>query len=127
MKTISIFLALVNSLLAGVLLLISMTGNEIHQTEILWLLTKSLAAIGVIMMGILTWLEAMRTINPGLMALGSMFLVVLGTATIVWTLHIALVTGDMEYHMIIYGGSLMVQGAASLLGSGNESHNITAL
>jgi len=126
MKTISIFLALVNSLLAGVLLLISLTGNEIRQTEFLWLLTKSLAAVGVIMMGILTWLGAMRTINPGLMVLGSVFLVALGTATMVWTFHIALVTGDMEYHMIVYGGSLMTQGMASLLGSGNESHNITA-
>ena len=126
MKTISIFLALVNSLLAGILLLIDLTGNEIHQVEYLWMLTKSLAAAGVILIGILSWLAAMRAINPGVMALGSMFLVILGTATMVWTLHIALVTGDMEYHMIVYGGSLMMQGMASLLGVAGEPRNVTA-
>ncbi len=126
MKTISIFLALVNSLLAGVLLLITLTGNEVRQAEYLWLLTKSLAATGVILIGILTWLAAMRAMTPGWMALGSMFLVILGTATTVWTLHIALITGDMEYHMVIYGGSLMMQGMASLFGLGDESRNMTA-
>ena len=126
MKTISIFLALVNSLLAGVLLLITLTDNEVYQVEYLWLLTKSLAATCVIMIGILTWLGAMRAMNSGWMALGSLFLVILGTATTVWTLHIALVTGDMEYHMIVYGGSLMMQGMASLFGLGDESRNITA-
>ncbi len=123
MKTISIFLALVNSLLAGVLLLISLTGNEMHQLEYLWLLIKSLAAAGVILIGILTWLGAIRPMNPGVMALGSIFLVILGTATTMWTLHIALVMGAMEYHMIVYGGSLMMQGMASLFGLGDESRN----
>jgi hypothetical protein len=126
MKTISIFLALVNSLLAGVLLLISLTGNEVHQAEFLWLLTKSLASMGIIIIGILTWLGAMRTMNPGLMAVGSLFLIVLGTATIVWTLHLALVTGDMEYYMVIYGGSLMMQGMASMFGFAGETRNFTA-
>jgi len=126
MKTISIFLALVNSLLAGILLLITLTGDEIHQAEFLWLLTKSFAATGVILIGILTWLAAMRSLNPGMMALGSIFLVILGTATTMWTLHIALVTGDMEYHMIVYGGSLMMQGMASLFGLGSESRSMTA-
>jgi hypothetical protein len=125
MKTISIFLALVNSLLAGVLLLISLTGNEVHQAEFLWLLTKSLAAVGIIIIGIFTWLGAMRTLNPGLMAVGSLFLIVLGTATTVWTFHLVLVTGDMEYYMVVYGGSLMMQGMASLFGLGDESRNMT--
>ena len=126
MKTISIFLALVNSLLAGVLLLISLTGNEVHQAEFLWLLTKSLAAVGIIIIGILTWLGAMHTMNPGLMAVGSLFLIVLGTATTVWTFHLVLVTGDMEYYMVVYGGSLMMQGMASLFGLGGETRNFTA-
>ncbi len=125
MKTISIFLALINSLLAGVLLLIYLTSGQIDQVEFLWLLTKSFAAAGVILIGALTWLGAIHTLNPAWMALGSMFLVVLGTATLVWTLHIALVTGDLEYHMIIYGGSLMVQGMASLFGLGDGFRNMT--
>jgi hypothetical protein len=44
----------------------------------------------------------------------------------VWTLHLAMVTGDMEYHLILYGGSLMIQGAASLFGFVEGSRNIAA-
>ena len=43
MKTISIFLALINSLTAGVLLASSLTGSEIHPAAALWLLIKGVA------------------------------------------------------------------------------------
>ena len=116
MKTISIFLSLINSLLAGVILLASLTGSEIRDAEFLWLLIKAVAALGVIAIGILTWLGNLVAIRPGLLALSSLSLVALGAAAGVWTLHLALVTGEMEYYMIVYGGSLMMQGAASLFG-----------
>ena len=61
------------------------------------------------------------------MSLCSLFLVALGAATIVWTFHLALVTGDTEYYMFLYGGSLIVQGAASLLGFSEEARGITSL
>jgi len=126
MKTLSIFLALINSLLAGVILLASLTGNEIREAAFLWLFTKVLATIIIIAIGVLTWLSNMFTFKPGLMTLSSLFLVALGAATAVWTLHLAMVTGDMEYYMILYGGSLMMQGAASLFGFAEGSRNITA-
>ena len=127
MKTISIFLALVNSLLAGLLIALSLSGSEIRQAAAWWSLTKVLAGFAVIAIGALTWLGSVRTIKQSLMSLGSLFLVALGAATVVWTLHLGLVTGDMEYYMIVYGGSLMMQGAASLFGYSAESGNITAL
>jgi len=126
MKTISIFLSLINSLLAGVILLASLTGREIQDATLLWLMTKILAASGIIVIGVLTWLGNVSNIKPGLMALSSMFLIALGAATIVWTLHLALVTGDLEYYMIFYGGSLLIQGMTSLFGISGESGNLTS-
>ena len=126
MKTISIFLALINSLVAGLLIAFSLSGSEIRQAAAWWTLMKTLAAFSVIVIGALTWLASMRTVRQGLMSLGSLLLVALGAATIVWTLHLALVTGDAEYYMLVYGGSLIVQGASSLFGVLEEPRNSVA-
>lgn len=126
MKTVSILLALINSLFAGVILLASLTTTEIHDAILLWSLIKIVAAIGIILIGVLTWLGNMFSVRPGLMALSAMSLIALGAATIVWTFHLAIITRDMEYYMILYGGSLMMQGMASLFGFGDESNNMTA-
>ncbi len=126
MKTISIFLALINALVAGLLIAFSLSGSEIRQVAAWWTLLKTLSALSVILIGSLTWLAGMRTVNPGLMSLASLILVALGTATIVWTLHLALVTGDSEYYMLAYGGSLIVQGASSLLGVLQEPRDSVA-
>ena len=125
MKTISIFLGLINSLLAGLLIIYSLSESEIHQVVAWWLLIKVLAGVSVIVVGVLTWIGSISTIRASFMALSSLFLVALGAATIMWTLHLALVTLDMEYHMFIYGGSLMIQGAASLFGFSGTSENMT--
>ena len=127
MKTISIFLALVNSLLAGLILAFSLSPTQISQTAAWWSFTKTVAACSVILVGVLTWLGSARPISQGLTSLCSLFLVALGAATIVWTFHLALVTGDTEFHTIVYGGSLIVQGMASLFGSSGDSRNITAM
>ncbi|MDQ3007521.1 MAG: hypothetical protein M3R47_19315 [Chloroflexota bacterium] len=123
MKTISIFLALVNSLLAGLLIAYSLSGNEIHQAAMWWLLTKVLAGLSVIVIGALMWFGTIGIVRHSLMALGSLCLVALGAATVVWTLHLAISTGDMEYYMIMYGGSLIVQGTAAQFGYPGESGN----
>ncbi len=125
MKTISIFLSLINSLLAGVILLASLTGSEVHDALLLWLMTKILAALGIIMIGVITWLGSVSAIKPNLMALSSVSLVALGAGTVVWTIHLAIVTGGMEYYMIVYGISLIIQGMASLFGFAEEFRNMT--
>jgi hypothetical protein len=127
MKTISIFLALINALVAGLLVAFSLSGSEIHQAAAWWTLLKTLSACSIIVIGVLTWLASIRTVKPSWMSLGSLLLVALGAATIVWTLHLALVTGDAEYYMLVYGGSLIVQGAASLFGVLQEPRNSVAV
>ncbi|MGZ9226088.1 MAG: hypothetical protein ACXW4M_11095 [Anaerolineales bacterium] len=123
MTTISIFLALINALVAGLLIVFSLSGSEIRQAEAWWTLLTTLSAFSVIVIGVLTWLASMRTVRPGLMSLGSLFLVGLGAATIVWTLHLALIAGDVEYYMLAYGGGLILQGVASLFSVLEEPRN----
>jgi hypothetical protein len=120
-KTISIFLALVNSLLAGLILAFSLSPSEIGQTAAWWSFTKVLAACSVILVGVITWLGSARPLNQSLLSLCSLFLVALGAATVVWTFHLALATGDMEFHLVVYGGSLFVQGMTSLFGFTGEA------
>src|SRR5215510_7179267 len=100
MKTISIFLALINSILAGLLLAYALSGNELREAEAWWLITKVLAALSVIAIGALTWLGSVRNAIPVILPLSSLFLVALGAATTVWTIHLAIMRGDMEYYMI---------------------------
>ena len=126
MKTISIFLALINALVAGLLIVFSLSGNEIRQAEAWWTLLKTLSSFSFIVISVLTWLASMRTVRPGFISLGGLLLVALGAATIVWTLHLALVTGDAEYYMLVYGGSLIVQGASSSLSVLQEPRNSVA-
>ena len=127
MKTVSIFLALINALLAGLILLFSLSPTEIRQTETWWLFTKIAAASSVILVAVLTWLGGARSIRGELMALCSLFLVALGAAIFAWTFHLALVSGDMEFSMILYGGSLAVQGMACLFGFAGDSRKLTSM
>lgn len=127
MKTISIFLALINLLMAGLILAFSLSPTELSQATTWWSFTKITAAFSVILVSLITWLGSARAVSPSLMSLCSLFLVALGAATIVWTFHLALVTGDMEFYMVIYGGSLIVQGMASLFGLAADPRNITSM
>jgi hypothetical protein len=124
MKTISIFLAWVNALLAGLLIASSVSPTGSCQAELWWLVTKIAAALAVILVCVITWLGSARPVRVGLIPLCSLFLVALGASTAVWTLQLALVTGDMEFHMVVYGGSLAVQGMASLFGLADDTRGV---
>lgn len=126
MKTVSILLALVNALAAGLILAFSLSPIELHQTPTWWTLTKISAASSVVLIGVLTWLGEARSPNADMMSLCSLCLVALGAGTAVWTLHLALVSGDLEFYMIFYGGSLILQGMASLFGFAGASRNVTS-
>ncbi|HSL46302.1 MAG TPA: hypothetical protein VK897_22900 [Anaerolineales bacterium] len=127
MKTISIFLALINALMAGLILTFSLSRTDLAQAATWWSMTKITAATAVMLIAAITWLSSIRMTSAALMSLCSLFLVALGAATIVWTFHLAMVSGDREYYMFAYGGSLIVQGMASLFGFANKSRNITSM
>ncbi len=115
MKTISILLGMVNSLAAGLVITASVTGVEtIRQAASLWLLTKVISSLGVIAAGILIWISAGYSTSPKLVLLSGLFLVTLASASAVWALHLALVSGYIKGQMFLYSSSLMAQGAASI-------------
>ena len=125
MKTISIFFALINSLFAGFLIALDLSYNEIHIGTLWWSLLKLSAAALIIVIGIMVWLEVMGVVRSAPMLLGSLFLIALGPATITWAIHLALTTGNLEFHMVVFSVSLMIQGMASLLGTAGESRSVT--
>ena len=125
MKTISIFLALVNAIFAGILIAHDLSTHGIHASILGWTLIKLSAASLVIAIGASAWLGVMGTIPPGPVLLGNLLLVALGPATVVWTLHVALTTGDIDYDIAVFGGSLLMQGFTSLLGFALESGRMT--
>ena len=127
MKTISIFLALINYLVAGLLITFLISSTDFQQSAIWWSALRILVAVAVILIGLLTWLDGMIGLNAALIAMGSIALVAIGAGTIVWTFHRAQLTGDMEYYMIIYGGSLFTQGVALLFGIQQSSTNVTVM
>ncbi len=115
MKVISILLALVNSLAAGLVIAASLPAiHLLRLPACLWQVTKVLASAGIIVVGVLTWIAAGRSTNQNLILLAGLFLVALGTASAVWTVHLALASGNIKDHMFLYGGSLMAQGAACI-------------
>ena len=116
MKTISIFLALVNAIFAGLLAVHDVSTHGIHASFLGWTLIKLSTASLVIVVSVAAWLGLMGAIAPGPVLLGNLFLVALGPSTIVWTLHVALTTGHIDYDIAVYGGSLLVQGLTSLFG-----------
>jgi hypothetical protein len=116
MKVISIFLALINSLLAGLLITFLLTSTDIKTSMAWWSVARIMLACFIIMVGLLSWISVIVPIRPVLLALGGMFLVGIGPATIMWAFHKASLAGHMEYYVLIYGFSLFVQGCSLLLG-----------
>lgn len=115
MKTLSMLLALVNSLAAGLVIAASLPAIQLlHPAASLGNATRVVFSMAVVATGILTWVAVCRETNPALLFLAGLFLVALGTASAVWTIHVALSSGAIQDHMLLYGGSLIAQGASSL-------------
>ena len=127
MKTISILLALVNSLAAGLVVAAALPSIQIlRPASSLWNATKVMASAAIIMAGVLTWIAAGRShTSPNLVLLIGLFLVALGSASAVWTIHIALVSGNIHNPMFVYGGSLMAQGATSIWNLGSAGRGVS--
>src|SRR5689334_17325431 len=117
MKTISIFLALINSLLAGLLITRLSSSDDFQISPLWWSMLRILVASSIILIGFLTWIDSIVSMNSAIIALSSLVLVAIGAGMLVWIFQRALLTGDMKYYMVIYGGSIFVQGIALLFGT----------
>ena len=124
MKVLSILLALVNSLMAGLVLLSCISVSNLRWNGIGWLAVRVMTGVLVILTGILTFRDGAQGIGPGKMLMAGLLLVLLGTGSAMWGLHLTLVSGDIKNVMILFGGSLVLQGIASIVGL-RESGGIT--
>lgn len=116
MKVISILLALINSLMAGLVLLSCVSVSNLRWDGLGWLAVRVATGVLVILVGILTFRDGARGIGPGLMLMAGLSLVLLGTGSVMWGLHLSIISGDVKNVMILFGGSLVLQGIASIVG-----------
>lgn len=124
MKVLSILLALVNSLVAGLVLLSCISVSNLSWDGIGWLGVRVITGALVILVGILTFRDGAQSIGSEKMLMAGLLLVLLGTGSAMWGLHLTLVSGDVKNVMILFGGSLVLQGIASIVGL-QESGGIT--
>ena len=116
MKVLSIFLALVNSLVAGMVLLSCVSVSNLSWDGLGWLAVRVATGMLVILAGILTFRDNTQGIAPGKMLIIGLLLVLLGTGCAMWGLHLSILSGDIKNVMILFGGSLVLQGIASVTG-----------
>ena len=116
MKVLSILLALINSLVAGLVLLSCVSVSNLSWDGIGWLAARVGTGILVILAGMLTFRDGVQSISPGRMLVTGLLLILLGTSSAMWGLHLSIVSGDIKNVMILFGGSLVLQGIASIVG-----------
>ena len=112
MKVISILLALINSLVGGLLILSCVSAGE----SLGWITFKSGAGTLAIYFGILTFKDSIQPISQSRMLLNGLFLVIVGISALAWGIHWSIVSGDMKNTVLLFGGSLFIQGITSVLG-----------
>jgi hypothetical protein len=127
MRVLSIFLGLINSLLAGLLITFLITSVDFTTSAMWWSAARILLAFFIILVGVLSWVSMILPVQPLLLALGSLYLVGIGPATIVWAFHKASLTGQMEYYLLLYGASLFLQGCSLLLGLPERQDTISTV
>jgi hypothetical protein len=116
MKVLSILLALVNSLAAGLVLLSCMSVSNFSLEGLGWLGARIITGILVILSGAIIFRDGVQPIGPGKMLVSGLTLILLGVCSAMWGVHLTLISGDVKNVMILFGGSLAVQGIASIVG-----------
>ena len=81
MKVLSILLALVNSLVAGVVLLSCLSISNLRWEGLGWLMVRILTGILVILIGMLAFRDGAQGVGPGKMLIAGLLLVLLGTSS----------------------------------------------
>ena len=125
MKVLSILLALVNSLMAGMVLLSCISVSNLRWDGLGWLAVRVATGALVILVGILTFRDGAQAIGPGKMLMAGLLLILLGAGSAMWGVHLSIVSGDVKNVTILFGGSLVLQGIASVVGLAGELRHPT--
>jgi len=126
MKVLSILLALVNSLAAGLVLLSCVSVSNLSWEGLGWLAARVVTGALVILVGILTFRDGAQPIGPGMMLMAGLLLILLGAGSAMWGVHLSIISGDVKNVMILFGGSMVLQGIASVVGLAQDSRNVTS-
>jgi len=121
MKVLSILLALVNSLAAGLVLLSCVSVSNLSWEGLGWLAARVATGALVILTGVLTFRDAAQPIGLGKMLMAGLILILLGVSSTMWGVHLSIISGDVKNVMILFGGSLVLQGIASVVGLAQDS------
>ncbi len=112
MKVVSILMALINSLTGGLLILSCISASE----SLGWITLKTGAGIIAIYFGILTFKDSIQPIRQSRILSAGLFLVIVGVSIVAWGIHWSIISGDIKNTVLLFGGSLFMQGLASVLG-----------
>lgn len=126
MKVLSILLALVNSLAAGLVLLSCVSVANLRWEGLGWLAARVVTGALVILAGILTFRDGAQPIGPGTMLMAGLLLILLGAGSAMWGVHLSIISGDVKNVMILFGGSMVLQGIASVVGLAQDSRNVVS-
>jgi hypothetical protein len=112
MKVISILLAFINSLIGALLILSCVSAGE----ALGWIAFKTGAGILALYFGILTFKDNVQSVSQRHMLLNGLLIVIVGVSALAWGIHWSIVSGDMKNTILLFGGSLFLQGLTSILG-----------
>jgi hypothetical protein len=123
MKVLSILLALVNSLAAGLVLLSCMSVSDFSWEGLGWLGARILTGVLVILSGAIIFQDGIQPLSPRKMLMAGLTLILVGVSSAMWGVHLSIISGDVKNVMILFGGSLVMQGIASVTGLAQETND----
>ena len=117
MKVLAFLLSVMNSSVSGLILISCMSKHNLHWKALEHISGRVLTGSLVILIGLLTILDGLRPLKPGKMLVAGLLLFLLGATCTLWGLHLTLLSGDLKKAFILYGGSLAIQGFATIWGA----------
>lgn len=112
MKVISILISFLNSLFGMLLILSCVSAGE----ALGWIAFKTGAGILAIYFGILTFKDSIHPISQKRLLLSGLLLIIIGVSTFAFGVHWSIVSGNMKNTVLLFGGSIFIQGLTSVLG-----------
>ena len=117
MKVLAFLLSVMNSSVSGLILISCMSKYNLHWAALEHISGRLLTGSLVILIGLLTILDGLRPLRPEKLLVAGLLLFLLGATCTLWGLHLTLLSGDLKKAFILYGGSLAIQGIATIWGA----------
>jgi len=112
MKVVSILLAFLNSICGALLILSCISASE----TLGWITTKTSAGIIALYFGVLTFKDAVQSISQKRFLLNALLIVIVSVSALMWGINWSIASGDIKLTLLLFSGSLFLQGLTSILG-----------